>query len=886
MTRNCPKMNPQTFFFSLLFGISLLGGVFSRIVSVPPGPLIRVEGQPISIRCDVNDYGGPDEQDFEWVMKRTQNGPQIKIISTFDTSYSHPSLTRRVASGEISMNRLKDNEVELKISDVKQTDSGFYNCQTPSTDSEIKGNYEAQVELIVIPNTLKVSPAAPVPVVSESGDIVLSCNVTRELSQPTYLSVTWSIRKSKTLETEEILSFGPQGEVTTGPKYTRRYSDGGVRLVPGQHGVFELVIAKVTTSDDGTYGCTGTEWAHESSGQWLQIVESTKEMGPVTVTPISQSLTITASSLSPVILTPGASLSLLCSVTVDNLPQIGLEVTWLSNGRDLITMEMNGVVVSNGTNYRADASLERVAPGQVRLSVRGVTTEDAGAYSCRVRAFVEKGGRSSGGGGRWHMAAEKMSSTVNVKVAQIKPSFTLTLEPIATPKVTSEPMELACHVTNITNLPAGGRLGVSWQYSSGSNPQTSNLIGSLDAGGNLLPGTTYSDRLDTGAITLGRVQPNTFKLRFLRAQEVDMGQYSCVVSAWTVNSQGGFVKATEQPSPALPIKWDPKRPSLNVVARTIREASVGGSTFEMSCAMTTENLGEAGYSVLIQSQESVGASIKTIMTFSPDSVVQHGGATDPKRRDQLVLLKSGAAEFRFRLGGVQLSDRGFYWCDITAWTKQSPGQTWTKATSAESNKVKIQYQENGPSFAVALRSDSTTVYPWETAKMECVLSISGSSPKSDDIAYEVRWFFTELRGGDTAAQLISMDCSGVVRKEARNSSSDVSVQRTDTHSYELSVHGAQDSDSGEYHCVVTPCYVSPSTKTWTKAEEITSSRIFLTVKFAVWDSLKLPLLYGTVASIGVGLFSLIFGLVCAHCCCRNTSHTPLSRNKLLHLEMD
>lgn len=876
--------------FSLLFGISLLGSVFSRIVSVPAGPLIRVEGQPVSIRCDVTDYGGPDEQDFEWVMTREQSSAEIKIISTFDPSYSHPSLTKRVASGEISMDRLKDNEVELKISDVRSTDSGFYNCQTPSTDSEIKGNYEAKVQLIVIPNTLKVSPAAPVPLVSESGDILLSCNVTRELTQPTYLSVTWSLRKSKTLETEEILSFGPQGEVSTGPKYTRRYTDGGVRLVPGKNGVFELVISKVTTSDDGTYGCTGTEWAHESSGQWLQIVESTKEMGPVTVTPISQTLSITASSVTPLTLTPGQSLSLLCAVAVDNLPQIGLEVTWLSNGRDIVTMERNGVVVSNGTNYRGDASLERTGPGQFRLGVRGVSIEDAGAYSCRVRAFVEKGGRSSGGGGRWHMAAEKMSTTVNVKVAQIKPSFTVSLEPVSTPKLTSELMEVACRVTNITNLPAGARLGVSWQHSAlpatGSDPQSSNPIGSLDEIGNLLPGATYSDRLKSGAITLTRVQPNTFNLRFTRTQEVDMGQYSCLVSAWTVNSQGGYVKVSEQQSSPLTVKWEQKRPTLNVVAKRIREASVGGSTFEMSCNVSTEHLGEAGFSILIQSQDSVGATVKTIISLSPDNVVQHGGATDPNRRDQLVLLKSGPTEFRFRLGAVQLSDRGYYWCDVTAFTKQQPGQTWTKAASAESNKIRIDFQENGPSFSIALRSDATTVYPWETAKMECTLSVSGSSPKTDDLAYEVRWFFTRLRGGDGATPVASVDRFGVVRKEARNSSSDVSIERSDTHSYELNIHGTQDSDSGDYHCEATPWYLSPSTGAWTEAGELSSSRLFLTVRFAVWDSLKLPLLYGAVASLGVGLFSLIFGLVCAHCCCRNTAHTPRSRNKLLDLEMD
>lgn len=73
-------------------------------------------------------------------------------------------------------------------------------------------------------------------------------------------------------------------------------------------------------------------------------------------------------------------------------------------------------------------------------------------------------------------------------------------------------------------------------------------------------------------------------------------------------------------------------PSLNVVAKLTRDASVGGATFEMSCTVATENLGEAGYSVLIQSQESLESNVRTIMTLSPDNVLQHGGATDPNRR--------------------------------------------------------------------------------------------------------------------------------------------------------------------------------------------------------------------------------------------------------------
>lgn len=40
------------------------------------------------------------------------------------------------------------------------------------------------------------------------------------------------------------------------------------------------------------------------------------------------------------------------------------------------------------------------------------------------------------------------------------------------------------------------------------------------------------------------------------------------------------------------------------------------------------------------------------------------------------------------------------------------------------------------------------------------------------------------------------------------------------------------SDSGEYHCAATPWYLSASTGAWTEGGELSSTRIFLTVRFA------------------------------------------------------
>ena len=60
-----------------------------------------------------------------------------------------------------------------------------------------------------------------------------------------------------------------------------------------------------------------------------------------------QSLSVKASSSSSpssssLLLSPGNTLTLVCSVAADNLPALALEVTWLADGRDIITMERSG----------------------------------------------------------------------------------------------------------------------------------------------------------------------------------------------------------------------------------------------------------------------------------------------------------------------------------------------------------------------------------------------------------------------------------------------------------------------------------------------------------------------------------------------------------------
>ncbi|XP_036401289.1 prostaglandin F2 receptor negative regulator [Megalops cyprinoides] len=868
-------MKNTVFVYFVLF--LMLGLSQGRVVKVAQGPLTRVVGQPVSLRCDVSDYDGPLEQDFEWQLLR---GDQwLKIISTFDVTFTDPSLQERVDSHDIAMERLGDSAVELRIRSARAEDSAIYRCSTPSTDTEISGNYEAEVQLRVIGDSLKVAPSAPPAVVPEGSPFSLRCNATQNSSERTHLSVTWSLRKGAS--SEDILTFGPDGKVTVGSSFAQRYTDGGLRLHPRGDGEFGLVLTEALPADQGVYVCTAGVWVQEGAKVWQKIQEKKVEMGEVRVTPTAQSMTVTVEDNTT--LSVAETLNLTCTVAADDLDAVSLEVAWLvvpsagagSMGPQVLVQMGRDGVVPDGSEL---VGVSRVEAGSFRLAMRGVERSDSGLYSCRVRAWIQKSS------GEWYQAAEKTSIPVQVLVTLIEPDFRVTLGSIVTPKFSGDPTELDCSVTDVSRL-GEGRLGVSWHYTEttpSDAPTSTHAIAALDEQGNLQLWDEYRERAEKGHLALSRVKPDTFKLRLLHTRDSDRGAYSCTVSAWTYSQKGGWKKSKDVRSDRLDIAWSSKNPSLGVVARRLRETSSAGSTFEMSCQVIGQNLQNPEYSVLIQVEKTVGGPTRKILSLSKDSILQLEDWKESGRLDSVVLEKTGSREFRFRLYGAQVSDRGFYFCDVSAWTRgPGSGNDWTKAISAESNKIEISFPETGPSFNVSIRSDTTNVFPGETAKMQCDVTILGPTPNADDVSYEVKWFLSRSLGSESAFLLASMDRWGTVRKSPRNSSSDCSLERTDGRSFGLSIHSTQDSDSGQYHCTATPWLRSPD-GAWTRGHDLTSGTVFLTVNLALWDSMKQPLLYGAGASLAVGLLSVLLGLICARCCYRRSLHTPLD----VHMEMD
>ncbi len=133
---------------------------------------------------------------------------------------------------------------------------------------------------------------------------------------------------------------------------------------------------------------------------------------------------------------------------------------------------------------------------------------------------------------------------------------------------------------------------------------------------------------------------------------------------------------------------------LSVTARRLREASAVGSTFEMSCQAHVQNLPPGtAFSILVLSEEAVGSPSRKLASLGPEMVLQLEEDRD------LMLVKTGKREFQFRIPAVQETDRGFYWCEMKAWTRQS-GEDWVEMAKGVSNKVQIHFIHKGTEYQI------------------------------------------------------------------------------------------------------------------------------------------------------------------------------------------
>ncbi|XP_005310226.2 prostaglandin F2 receptor negative regulator isoform X2 [Chrysemys picta bellii] len=867
----------------------LLAFCKGRIVRVPKSPLIRVEGTETVIPCNVTDYDGPSEQNFDWEF--SQGTGFVRIVSTWDSLFTSQQYQKRVGSGEIVLRRSSNNAVELLIRSIQPFDQGEYKCITPSTDATVQGNYDATVQVKVIADGLTVSGSkarsSKPRQLSEGDSFELRCSASTTSSEHTHLQVTWELKNGPAWQ--EILSLTHEGKFQPSPEYEERYLSGDVRLDTVANDIYRLSVSQALPMDEGLYRCLVSEWVKDADSSWQKIQEKNVEVASVVIQQTVLDVLIATSNMS---VTERDSLDLTCNITTDRSGIFQAQVTWyfsespddtLSDAQVLLSVDRDSVVSDSPL-----ISLSHVDRNSYHLLMRDVGVEDSGYYFCQAAVWVPQHN------GSWHKVVEKTSSPVSVVVTALELDYQIVLNASKTPKFSDDPTELECRIMNAQNTEANLRFTVSWYYRMRLRSDavvTDELLATMDADWTLLVGDKSRERTQNGEIIFSKQAVDTFSLRIQWTSEADRGDYYCVVSAWSWHHNNSWVKSKDVTSMSVSVFWATQDYTLTVEAVKLKPFFVAGHTFEMTCKVSSQNIKTPRYSVLITAEkplmdQSNPHGTTRIISLNQDSVVRLEDWTDQTRVDGVVLEKVQENEFRYRMYQTQMSDAGLYRCVVTAWSPGGGGM-WREAVNGLSNPIQIDFQTSGPVFNVSVHSDNPTVYQGELADLLCIVTIDGVALEPDDMSFDVSWFAVHSFVLDRAPVLLaSLDRKGIVTQARRNWSSDVSLERISPMEFRLRVHGSEDQDFGNHYCTVTP-WVRSATGVWQRQPEIKSKPIFISVKMDVLNALKYPLLIGIGLATIIGLLSCLIGYCSSRWCCKKeVQETRRERRRLMSMEMD
>ncbi|EPY90186.1 prostaglandin F2 receptor negative regulator [Camelus ferus] len=871
-----------------------------RVVRVPAGSLVRVVGTELVIPCNVSDYDGPSEQNFDWSFSALGSS-FVELASTWEVGFPAQQYRERLQRGDILLRRTANDAVELHIKNVQPSDQGHYKCSTPSTDATVQGNYEDTVQVKEVVWVIDKDRCGHRKLIGLTVQVITS-----------YMSGMF-----------QVDWFRP------GPGYEQRYRGGDVRLDTEGSDGYRLSVSRALSSDQGSYRCIVSEWIGEQ-GNWQEIQEKAVDVATVVIQPTAvmegiegfqqysrvSDRVLRAAVARNVSVAEGKELDLACNITTDRVDDVRPEVAWyfsrtpdstLPGPRVLARLDRDSLVHSS-----PHVALSHVDARSFHLLVRDVSKENAGYYFCHVALWTPGHNRS------WHKVAEAMSAPAGVAVTWLEPEYQVYLNASKVAEFSDDLTALECRIVDMKNAEASVRFTVSWYYRMNRRSDevvASELLAVMNGDWTLKYGERSKQRAQDGDFIFSKEHTDTFNFRIQRTTEEDRGSYYCVVSAWTKQRNDSWVKSKDVFSKPVNIFWASEDSVLVVKARQPKPFFAAGNTFEMTCKVSSKNIKSPRYSVLITAEKPVGDlsspnETKYIISLDQDSVVKLENWTDASRVDGVVLEKVQEDEFRYRMYQTQVSDAGLYRCVVTAWSPVR-GSLWREAATSLSNPIEIDFQTSGPVFNASVHSDTPSVVRGDLIKLFCIITVEGAAldpgdsspelvvteylgviwvpalPRHHDMAFDVSWFVVHSFGLDKdPVHLSSLDRKGIVSTAQREWKSGLSLERVSVLEFLLQVHGSEDQDFGNYYCYVTPWVKSP-TGSWQKEAEIHSKPIFITVKMDVLNAFKYPLLIGVGLSTVIGLLSCLIGYCSSHWCCKKeVQETRRERRRLMSMEMD
>uniref|UniRef100_A0A673GAQ0 Immunoglobulin superfamily member 3 n=1 Tax=Sinocyclocheilus rhinocerous TaxID=307959 RepID=A0A673GAQ0_9TELE len=792
-------------FICLLIVAFTVQQTHSRQVTVQPGPLIRTEGSHITIWCNVTGYKEGVEQDFEWSMYLyTAPDREIRIVSTSQHNYAYALYAQRVNSKEIYIERLGGDSVLLHITKLQATDQGMYECYTPNTDSRYLGSYSARTNLTVIPDTLTVTATAQTLWKVEGDTLQLSCEVTRQTSQHTHVSVGWYLRTADDPDSgpRDLVTLSRDFVLRPGGQYRQRLSSGDLRLDKTSATSYRLTIYKLQPTDQGEFYCEASEWIQDPDHSWYAMTRKESEKTSVKVQPTDRDFSIQVTTERRAY-TAGEPLELRCTIDAQNVPERFFSVSWVFSSSPVAVIGPSAVPVLGPNYVEREATglltVRKESPSIHLLKLQRLLPEDSGKYICRV---TEREKTLTGD----FIDRSKRSRNVQITVTPLRSNITVSLSSNTSEIMEGETIQLTCVVSNTV-----GPLSVTWQWTDKEGAGPAVNVASVDREGTVTPGHTFSERSSFGEVRVERVRPDTFTLFLYNAFPTDEGQYRCSASEW---SQSGTAPdwiwqqiGDESASKTVTVK---SVESFFFVSASSRTPSVTfGDSFDLQCIVKPRHNPNVPAAVTWRFQPAEGdGEFRDLVTFTRDGTLQWG--------DQLLGLGTRTTvdrtptntNFRLSITRAGRKEAGTYQCAAMLYRRNYNG-AWSTVANRTSNPLGISVLQPVSKLKVHRSNQSLQFLEDSRVRVNCSIT----SQTSPDSQHAVLWYARKAEAGEPDELLLKIEHSGAFEygayAEEERLRSRVQSERLSPRLYGLTLHRAETSDSGTYYCLVEEWLMDP-----------------------------------------------------------------------------
>ncbi|MBN3311583.1 IGSF3 protein, partial [Atractosteus spatula] len=683
----------------------------------------KVEGDSLQLTCEVSKQTSQHSHvSVAWFL-RTSEQSALQDVVTLSKDFvlrSGSPYKQRFSSGDVRLDKTSSTAYRLSIYKLQPADQGEIYCEAAEWIQDPDRSWFAMtrkksektvvnVQPTVIPDTLSVMSAAQTVNKVEGDSLQLTCEVSKQTSQHSHVSVAWFLRTSEQSALQDVVTLSKDFVLRSGSPYKQRFSSGDVRLDKTSSTAYRLSIYKLQPADQGEIYCEAAEWIQDPDRSWFAMTRKKSEKTVVNVQPTDKDFSIQLNTERRAY-TAGEPLELRCNIDAQSVPDRFFSVSWVFSSSPVAVVGPNAVPVLSGDYVQREAAgqltVRKDSDSVYLLKIQRLQPEDSGKYICRVTErektatgdFIDKSKRSR----NVQISVQPLKQYSITELAQndkereekekhskSRSNITVSVSSNSTNVIEGDAIHFTCSVRS--TLDKEGSLSFSWQLvdKQGSTQD----IAAVDQIGTVRLGPSYRERSSYGEIRVERVRPDTFTLSVYNTLPKDEGQYKCGVAEWVTRPDGSWEKIGEKSAGKL-VTVTAVESMFSIVASSRTPSVTYNDSFDLQCIVKPRYNRLVPVSVTWRFQPANGTEFRDLVTFTRDGTLQWGGQLSGFGTRTTIDKSASSSNFRLGVSRASRRESGTYQCSAELWRKNYDG-TWARVTNRTSNPLGITVMKPG-----------------------------------------------------------------------------------------------------------------------------------------------------------------------------------------------